>query len=256
MAENYVTNQYSFESRESYEQTKKEAEQIKKLIHSADLKNPKIALKIYNKCVSDKMFHTMAGYNFLMELRHFIGKSGLVSEQSLAPIPIKEENEKKPDVILFGGNLFGRHTKEVTIDKTLASIKKMKAALGIYMVEGSADSALVEEKKEKISGAGVHLLLDESAVLHNGLQLVGCRADGKTKKPMSYTLSLINKERPSIVLAGEAMEEKRKEEKKISLVLYPKKITDTGNGGASGVNQMFPRNVLASAKINFMQIKK
>ena len=42
MAENYVTNQYSFESRESYEQTKKEAEQIKKLIHSADLKNPKI----------------------------------------------------------------------------------------------------------------------------------------------------------------------------------------------------------------------
>ena len=99
MAENYVTNQYSFESRESYEQTKKEAEQIKKLIHSADLKNPKIALKIYNKCVSDKMFHTMAGYNFLMELRHFIGKSGLVSEQSLAPIPIKEENEKKPDVI-------------------------------------------------------------------------------------------------------------------------------------------------------------
>jgi len=109
MAENYVTNQYSFESRESYEQTKKEAEQIKKLIHSADLKNPKIAFKIYNKCVSDKMFHTMAGYNFLMELRHFIGKSGLVSEQSLAPIPIKEENEKKPDVILFGGNLFGRH---------------------------------------------------------------------------------------------------------------------------------------------------
>lgn len=99
MAENYVTNQYSFESRESYEQTKKEAEQIKKLIHSADLKNPKIALKIYNKCVADKLFHTMAGYTFLMELRHFIGKSGLVNEQSLAPIPIKEENEKKPDFI-------------------------------------------------------------------------------------------------------------------------------------------------------------
>ncbi len=101
------------------------------------------------------------------------------------------------------------------------------------------------------------LLLDESAVLHNGLQLVGCRADGKTKKPMSYTLSLINKEKPSIVLAGEAMEEKLKEEKKISLVLYPKKITDTGNGGTSGVNQMFFHAMYwHSAKINFMQIKK
>ena len=72
----------------------------KKLIHSADLKNLKIALKIYNKCVSDKMFHTMVGYNFLMELRHFIGKSGLVSEQSLAPIPIKEENEKNRMLLL------------------------------------------------------------------------------------------------------------------------------------------------------------
>ena len=49
---------------------------------------------------------------------------------------VEKVNEKKPDVILFGGNLFGRHTKEVTVDKTLASIKKMKAALGIYMVEG------------------------------------------------------------------------------------------------------------------------
>ena len=36
---------------------------------------------------------------FRKPLEDFIGKSGLVSEQSLAPIPIKEENEKKPDVI-------------------------------------------------------------------------------------------------------------------------------------------------------------
>lgn len=169
---------------------------------------------------------------------------------------VEKVNEKKPDVILLGGNLFGKHTKEETVDKTLASIKKMKAALGIYMVEGCADSALVEQKKEKFSSAGVHLLLDESAFLHNGLQIVGCRAADKEEKPMSYTLSLLDKEKPSIVLAGEAMEEKLKEEKKISLVLYPKKITDTGNGGTSGINQMFPRNVLASAKINFIQIKK
>ena len=91
------------------------------------------------------------------------------------------------------------------------------------MVEGSADSALVEEKKEKISGAGLHLLLDESAVLHNGLQLVGCRADGKTKKPISYTLSLINKEKPSIVLAGEAMEEKLRKKRRFLLSFIRKK---------------------------------
>ena len=39
---------------------------------------------------------------------------------------VEKVNEKKPDVILFGGNLFGRHTNEVTIDKTLASMKRKK----------------------------------------------------------------------------------------------------------------------------------
>ncbi len=92
--------------------------------------------------------------------------------------------------------------------------------------------------------------------LHNGLQLVGCRADGKTKKPMSYILSLINKEKPSIVLAGETMEEKLKEEKKISLVLYPKKITDTGNGGNKWCKPDVSTQCTGIRKINFMQIKK
>jgi len=167
-----------------------------------------------------------------------------ISKIPIIVVSARQEEEEKIQALDLGADDYV--TKPFYMGELLARIR----------VALRKSNQIPEEKKEKISGAGVHLLLDESAVLHNGLQLVGCRADGKTKKPMSYTLSLINKEKPSIVLAGEAMEEKRKEEKKISLVLYPKKITDTGNGGTSGVNQMFPRNVLASAKINFMQIKK
>ena len=50
MAENYVTNQYSFESRESYEQTKKEAEQIEKVkgIRGGDTKET-IMNRLLNK---------------------------------------------------------------------------------------------------------------------------------------------------------------------------------------------------------------
>ena len=167
-----------------------------------------------------------------------------ISKIPIIVVSARQEEEEKIQALDLGADDYV--TKPFYMGELLARIR----------VALRKSNQIPEEKKEKISGAGVHLLLDESAVLHNGLQLVGCRADGKTKKPMSYTLSLINKEKPSIVLAGEAMEEKLKEEKKISLVLYPKKITDTGNGGTSGVNQMFPRNVLASAKINFMQIKK
>ena len=96
---------------------------------------------------------------------------------------VEKVNEKKPDVILFGGNLFGRHTNEVTIDKTLASIKKMKAALGILYGGRKCRFCPCGGKRKKKSPVQVCICFwMRVQFLHNGLQLVGCRADGKTEK--------------------------------------------------------------------------
>lgn len=69
MSETYSLNSFTFESRESYEQAKKETEIIEQLKENTDLSNARTALKVYNKSISEKVFHTVAGYYFLLELR-------------------------------------------------------------------------------------------------------------------------------------------------------------------------------------------
>lgn len=90
---------FEFESRETFEQAEKEAELIQRLVEKTDVSDPKTALKVYNKSVSDKLFSTVSGYRFLLQLRETILKSGLVTERALAPIPVKELTEKRKDVI-------------------------------------------------------------------------------------------------------------------------------------------------------------
>lgn len=127
MGETYSTDSFSFESRESYEQTKREAELIDKLMESTDLSDSKTALKVYNKSVSEKVFSTVAGYFFLLELRQSILDSGLVTERALAPIPIKEPTERKKDVISAASPKEGKLQRLYEGQKLLN--KKLKIAL-------------------------------------------------------------------------------------------------------------------------------
>ncbi len=99
MGETYETEHFSFESRESYEQAKKEKEIIEQLIQNVDLSDPKKALKVYHKAISEKVFCTVTGYFFLVELRQSILDSGIVTERALAPIPVKEPAHRKRDII-------------------------------------------------------------------------------------------------------------------------------------------------------------
>ncbi len=99
MGETYETERFSFESRESYEQAKKEKEIIEQLIQNVDLSDSKKALKVYHKAISEKVFSTVTGYSFLVELRQSILDSGIVTERAMAPIPVKEPTHRKQDTI-------------------------------------------------------------------------------------------------------------------------------------------------------------
>ncbi|MCR5690668.1 MAG: hypothetical protein K6G62_00415, partial [Eubacterium sp.] len=70
MAKKDLTDKYDFESRESYERAKKEEHFVEELKRKTNLDDEKTALKVYNKLVSDKVFSTVVGYDFLAELRH------------------------------------------------------------------------------------------------------------------------------------------------------------------------------------------
>ena len=127
MSETYLLNSFSFESRESYEQAKKEAEMIEQLRGNTDLSNARTAWKVYNKSISDKAFHTVAGYLFLMELRGQILESGLVTERARAPVPIQEPQRKRNDVIPERSSQEGKFHKLYEGQRLLN--KKLKIAL-------------------------------------------------------------------------------------------------------------------------------
>lgn len=127
MSETYSLNSFTFESRESYEQAKKESEMIEQLKEKMDLSNARTALKVYNKSISEKAFHTVIGYFFLMELRRFILESGLVTERALAPVPVKEPQRKRNDIIPERPSQEGKFHKLYEGQRLLN--KKLKIAL-------------------------------------------------------------------------------------------------------------------------------
>ncbi len=90
---------FQFESRESYDRAKKEEEMILQLYQKADLSDGKTALKLYNKLVADKVFSTVIGYCFLVQLRQHIMECGLATSDMLSDIPVKEVKKKQTDTM-------------------------------------------------------------------------------------------------------------------------------------------------------------
>lgn len=127
MSETYSADQFSFESRETYEQAKKEVEVIRQLVEKTDLSDARKSLKLYNKCITDKVFQTVAGYQFLLELRRSILESSLVSERALAPIPVAEPERRKTDIISGASSQEKRYERLYEGQKLLN--KKLKIGL-------------------------------------------------------------------------------------------------------------------------------
>ena len=94
-----VFDSFMFESREAYDCAKKENEVVKQIRKKMDLDDPKVALKVYNKAVTGKIFDTVIGYSFLAELRETIIKAELATEEMLPDIPIRESKPQARDIM-------------------------------------------------------------------------------------------------------------------------------------------------------------
>lgn len=132
MRDTYSADQFSFESRDTYEQAKKETEIIQQLIQKTDLSDARKSLKLYNKCISEKSFRTVAGYQFLVELRQSILESGLMSERTLAPIPVGEPERRRTDIITGPSSQEKRYERLYEGQKLLN--KKLKIILGAVII--------------------------------------------------------------------------------------------------------------------------
>ena len=88
-----------YESREAYDRAKKEADFIGKVSESLDVAEPKTALKLYNKIVTEKSLSSVVGYEYLNYLREIIIEAGLGNEENLAHIPVREVTKTDKDTI-------------------------------------------------------------------------------------------------------------------------------------------------------------
>lgn len=123
---------FQFESRESYDRAKKEEEIIRSLQEKADLSDGKMALKLYNKLVADKIFSTVIGYSFLLELRRYILDCGLAVPDVIPNIPIKEIEKKEQDTMPARSPHGDRYQRLYEGQKILN--KKFKIALAAMII--------------------------------------------------------------------------------------------------------------------------
>lgn len=89
MSEKYVVEHYCFEDKAAYERAQKEAQLIGTMRKKYKLSSGKVALKVYQKAVEEKIFMTAVGYSFLKELRIIALRTNAASEEDLSDIPIQ-----------------------------------------------------------------------------------------------------------------------------------------------------------------------
>ena len=95
MSESKQIDCFIFQKEETYEAAKKEKMVIDSIRKKYDVKNKRVALKIYQKAVKDNSFSTVIGYSFLEELYHNM-EQAKVPVNDLPRLPLKETVEERP----------------------------------------------------------------------------------------------------------------------------------------------------------------
>lgn len=97
--DNYEIGSFIFESRETYDKAEKEVGIIQVLRDNVELSDPKKALKVYNRFVTEGTFQTIIGYSFLNELRNYLIQNEVSTPEALEVIRIKEPVVKAADTL-------------------------------------------------------------------------------------------------------------------------------------------------------------
>lgn len=112
----YQIDQYTFGSREEYERALKEQETIAYLQANTKSDDAKALLKVYNRSVEKESFRTVIGIQYLSALRKQLSMSGIVTSETLAPVPVP------------GGAVKGKRTEGRDQNQLERQVARYKAA--------------------------------------------------------------------------------------------------------------------------------
>lgn len=126
-----------------------------------------------------------------------------------------------PDMVVFLGNLYSRRANDAMREFTNRQIGELISEVPVYLVEGPNEAEETEEHMEDIRRSGVRILQDDFILLSNGIQLVGlCDQKNEKRSEVSYTCSLLSKEKPAIVFSYEDLTEEEKKMADYDVLLH------------------------------------
>ncbi len=176
---------------------------------------------------------------------------------------VRNINESKPDVVIFGGNILDGSYQGIRDPETYFNILRgIRSKQGVYGVYGDRDVemktlagvslASASEKKKAVrdpemdtflDNCGIQMLADQT-VFVNGVQLVGRRSsispateDGKDRMSVSSLLGSLDTRMPVVVVEHEPSEFSKLKGAGCDLVL----------SGHTRAGQFFPINLISSA---------
>lgn len=148
-------------------------------------------------------------------------------------------SERNPDIILIAGDIIDDYIQPYLDENVGASMKKLKAPLGVYATSGNHDyygddlKALHEEMEK----ANIEMLADEAVIIEDSFYLVG-RNDltDEERKSMKEITKNLNKEMPIIMIDHQPDELKEASENGVDVLL----------SGHTHGGQVAPANIITN----------
>lgn len=85
----YNVNGLEFESEEEAKRAQKEVNSIKYIKQNIDIDDPKVAIKLYDKIINEKLLRTQIGIAFLKDLQEMLRANPGVDNNLIKPIPME-----------------------------------------------------------------------------------------------------------------------------------------------------------------------
>ena len=96
-----VVEGFLFANEAEAAQARKEAEGVKYVKEKAQMDDPEMVLRIYNKMIQQRLFDTAVGYSYLKDLQEYLQSIPFIRKEDIFPIPVQhpqvEESLRKAD---------------------------------------------------------------------------------------------------------------------------------------------------------------
>ncbi|WMJ87717.1 hypothetical protein [Anaerocolumna sp. MB42-C2] len=142
---------YLFSNNKDYNSAKEEYESIHILRSKADLTDPGTVLKLYNKLIENRTFHTIIGYTFLKELQVVVLSSGIVKEEDIDGIYIPVQNANNIDISDFEKyKQLTEKQKNLIRNKRIINIFLLITILGMLIIAIYTNKSVYADFENKI----------------------------------------------------------------------------------------------------------